>query len=69
MNSIATPIMDRIRRRPEAKRTRQRLNAEFDKALALRGAAKKAKLKKLAVLAQDVPGYKIPEAAQAALVK
>jgi hypothetical protein len=64
MNTMATAIADRIKRRPEAKRTRQRLNAEFGKALLLRGAAKKAKLKKLAVLAETVPGYKIPDAAR-----
>ena len=60
MNSIATPILDRIKRRPEAKRTRQRLNAEFGKALLLRGAAKKARLKKLEQTASQVPGYKMP---------
>jgi hypothetical protein len=64
MEIMATAIADRIKRRPEAKRTRQRLNAEFGKALLLRGAAKKAKLKKLAVLAETVPGYKIPDAAR-----
>jgi hypothetical protein len=67
MNSIATPILDRIKRRPEAKRTRQRLNAEFGKALLLRGAVKKSKLKSLEKAARLVPGYKIPEAAREAL--
>ena len=60
MTTIATAIADRIKRRPEAKRTRQRLNAEFGKALKLRGAAKKARLKKLEKLAAQVPGYKMP---------
>jgi hypothetical protein len=64
---VATPIEDRIKRRPEAKRTRQRLNREFGLALALRGAARKARLLKLAKLAGEVPGYAIPQAAQDAL--
>ncbi len=67
MNNIATPILDRIKRRPEAKRTRQRLNAEFGKALELRGAVKKSKLKSLEKAASLVPGYKIPKTAREAL--
>ncbi len=59
----ATSIEDRIKRRPEARRTRQRLNGEFGKALALRGAVKASRLRKLIKLAGDVPGYVIPEAA------
>lgn len=67
MTNIATAIADRIKRRPEARRTRQRLNAEFGKALELHGAARNAKLKRLVKLADDVPGYKIPKAALDAL--
>jgi hypothetical protein len=62
-----TNIADRIKRLPKIRRTRQKLNLEFGKALKLRGAVKKARLKKLAVLAEDVPGYKIPGAAAEAL--
>lgn len=67
MTNIATAIADRIKRNPDKKRTRQRLNAEFGKALEFRGAVKKSKLRKLAELAETVPGYKIPEAAREAL--
>lgn len=61
--SVATPIEDRVKRSPDARRTRQRLNREFGKALALRGAVKRSRLKKLITLAGKVPGYVIPEAA------
>jgi len=53
-------IEERISRRPKGRRTRQALNAEFGHALTLKGAVKKAKLKKLANLATQVPGYQIP---------
>ena len=65
----ATPIEKRIERRPEARRTRQRLNKEFGKALLLRGAVKKARLKKLVVLAENITGYVIPADAAQALAK
>jgi hypothetical protein len=61
--AVATPVEDRIARRPGARRTRQRLNLEFGRALKLRGAVKRSRLRKLTVLAGDVPGYVIPEAA------
>jgi hypothetical protein len=58
------PIEDRIERAPLRRRTRQALNREFGKALKLRGAVKKSKLKKLTALAERLPGYAIPKAAQ-----
>lgn len=67
--AVATPIEARVKRRPEARRTRQRLNREFGLALALRGAVKVARLRKLIKLAVDVPGYAIPETAMAATAK
>ena len=67
MTNIATAIADRIKRRPEARRTRQRLNAEFGQAMQLHGAARNAKLKRLIKLAADVPGYKVPKSALEAL--
>jgi hypothetical protein len=69
MSTKATPIEKRVGRRPEARRTRQRLNREFGRALTLRGAAKKARLLKLAVLAGKTDNYTIPADAQAALDK
>jgi hypothetical protein len=57
-------IEEHVKRRPEARRTRQRLNREFGRALTYRGAVKKAKLKKLTALAAQVPGYEVPKAAQ-----
>ena len=57
------PIEARIKRAPLRRRTRQALNREFGRAMLLRGAVKRSKLKKLVRLAEDVPGYVIPEAA------
>lgn len=66
-SSVATPIEDRIKRSPLARRTRQRLNREFGLALELRGAVKQARLKKLTRLAGTVPGYVISESATGAV--
>lgn len=54
-------ITEHVKRRPDARRTRQHLNREFGRAMVLRGAVKKARLKKLVVLAEQVPGYTVPE--------
>lgn len=57
------PIEARVKRAPLRRRTRQALNREFGRALLLRGAVKKGKLKKLTALAEQVPGYIVPKAA------
>lgn len=67
-------IEEHVKRRPDARRTRQRLNREFGRALTLRGAVKKSRLKKLAKLAGEVHaasphGYTYPAAAGEAVRK
>jgi hypothetical protein len=44
-----------------ARNMRQAMNKEFGVAMTYRGAVKAAKLKKLTRLAEDIPGYKLPE--------
>jgi hypothetical protein len=62
------PVEARVAAYPLRRRTRQALNREFGKALKLRGAVKKSRLRKLEALAEKVPGYAVPAAATTALL-
>lgn len=62
--------LERYRANPRPglrKRLVHAVNREVGKALALRGAAKKAKLRGLAHYEDHIPGYRMPEAAHAVL--